>query len=61
MHAKVVIIDAAAALVTSASFTEAAQNRNNEAGVSVRQIHQISRLRSYSEGLMETGTLRLIV
>ena len=60
MHAKVVIIDSAAALVTSANFTEAAQTRNIEAGVIVRQIHQINRLRSYFEGLIETGALRTI-
>lgn len=60
MHAKVVIIDDHAALVTSANFTEAAQNRNIEAGIIVRHRHQVGRLRSYFEGLIETGQLRRI-
>jgi phosphatidylserine/phosphatidylglycerophosphate/cardiolipin synthase-like enzyme len=60
MHAKVVIIDGTAALVTSANFTEAAQSRNIEAGVIVRQPHQVSRLRRYFEGLIDTGSLRSI-
>ncbi|MEI6607253.1 MAG: DISARM system phospholipase D-like protein DrmC [Verrucomicrobiota bacterium] len=61
MHAKVVIIDTEAALVTSANFTEAAQNRNIEAGVIVRQTHQVGVLRSYFEGLIDTGGLRPLV
>jgi hypothetical protein len=60
MHAKVVIIDSECALLTSANFTEAAQNRNIEAGTIVRQIHQVSHLRSYFEGLIETGQLRRV-
>ena len=60
MHAKVVIIDTEAALVTSANFTEAAQSRNIEVGVIVRQSHQVRRLRSYFEGLIQTGLLRQI-
>ena len=35
MHAKCVIIDGAEALVTSANFTEAAQERNIELGLLV--------------------------
>ena len=58
MHAKVVIIDAQAALVTSANFTEAAQNRNIEAGVIVRHGRHVCRLRAYFEGLIEAGHLR---
>lgn len=61
MHAKVVIIDSEAALVTSANFTEAAQNRNVEAGVIIRLPQQVCSLRSYFEGLMDTGGLRQIV
>jgi hypothetical protein len=60
MHAKIVIIDTEAALVTSANFTEAAQNRNIEAGVIVRHPYQVSQLRSYFEGLIATGGLRRI-
>jgi phosphatidylserine/phosphatidylglycerophosphate/cardiolipin synthase-like enzyme len=60
MHAKVVIIDREVALVTSANFTEAAQNRNMEAGVIVRQSNQVVRLRNYFEGLIETVMLKQI-
>ncbi|MBU3665987.1 MAG: hypothetical protein FGM15_08965 [Chthoniobacterales bacterium] len=52
MHAKVIIIDEAAALVTSANFTAAAQRRNIEAGVLFRDRHQVKRLRTYFEGLI---------
>ena len=61
MHAKVVIIDSEAALVTSANFTEAAQNRNIEAGLIVRQSLHVGRLRSFFEGMIDTRTLRQIV
>lgn len=61
MHAKVVIIDSEAALVTSANFTEAAQNRNIEAGLIVRHPLHVSRLRSFFEGLIDTRALRQIV
>lgn len=52
MHAKVVIIDRTAALISSANFTEAALNRNIETGVLLRQPRQVLRLRSFFEGLM---------
>lgn len=57
MHAKVVIIDHTAALITSANFTEAAQNRNIEAGVLLRQPRQVRRIRGFFEGLMEEQKL----
>lgn len=57
MHAKVVIIDHAAALITSANFTEAAQCRNIEAGVLLRQPRQVRRIRGYFEGLIEEKKL----
>ncbi|MES2476447.1 MAG: DISARM system phospholipase D-like protein DrmC [Verrucomicrobiota bacterium] len=60
MHAKVVIIDSQVALVTSANFTEAAQSRNIEAGIILRQENQVDRLRSYFEGLIKMGDLLLI-
>lgn len=61
MHAKVVIIDDHAALVTSANFTEAAQNRNIEAGIIVRQHHHVACLRNFFEGLIKTGQMRQII
>jgi phosphatidylserine/phosphatidylglycerophosphate/cardiolipin synthase-like enzyme len=53
MHAKVVIIDHTAALITSANFTEAAQSRNIEAGVLLRQPRQVRRIRDFFEGLID--------
>jgi phosphatidylserine/phosphatidylglycerophosphate/cardiolipin synthase-like enzyme len=61
MHAKALIVDKTAALITSANFTEAAHQRNIEAGVLLRNQHEVSRLRRYFEGLMECGHLRKIL
>ena len=60
MHAKVIIIDDSAALVTSANFTAAAQRRNIEAGVLFRDRHQVKRLRTYFEGLVARGDVVVI-
>jgi hypothetical protein len=60
MHAKVIIVDEAAALVTSANFTAAAQRRNIEAGVLFRDRHQVKRLRTYFEGLIARGDVVVI-
>jgi phosphatidylserine/phosphatidylglycerophosphate/cardiolipin synthase-like enzyme len=57
MHAKTVIIDETAALVTSANFTEAAQARNIEAGMLLRHSVHVKTLRGFFEGLMATGCL----
>ncbi len=61
MHAKTVVIDNTSALVTSANFTTAAQERNIEAGVLIRNPHQVQRLRNYFEGLMSTRRLRELI
>lgn len=61
MHAKTLIIDKTATLITSANFTEAAHQRNIEAGVLLRNSHEVTRLRRYFEGLMECGHLKIIV
>lgn len=61
MHAKVVIIDHAAALVTSANFTEAAQSRNIEAGVQTRNPHQVVRLKNYFDALIRLGMLKPLI
>ncbi len=60
MHAKLVVIDRAAALVTSANFTAAAQERNIEAGLLIRQPRQVQRLLDYFDGLTTTGVLKAI-
>jgi len=57
LHAKCIIIDRSEALITSANFTEAAQERNIEVGVKVRHKPLVERLASYFEALIETGRL----
>lgn len=52
MHAKTVIIDDCAAFVTSANFTEAAQERNIEAGILIRHPAHVRTLLEFFEGLM---------
>ena len=58
LHAKTVIVDRTAAFITSANFTGAAQTRNIEAGVLLREPRIIARLHAYFTGLMSEGILR---
>ncbi len=60
MHAKTVIVDTSAALITSANFTAAAQSCNIEAGVIIRIPHLVGRLARYFEGLVTEGHLQPI-
>jgi len=60
MHAKTVVIDRKLAFITSANFTGAAQSRNIEAGVLLRQPRLAARLHGYFEGLIGTGVLRRV-
>ena len=60
LHAKTVIIDRKSVLITSANFTEAAQSRNIEVGVLLRQPAAAARLYAYFHGLMSTGVLHEI-
>lgn len=57
-HAKVVVIDEAVSLVTSANFTQRAQERNVEAGVLIRDERFARQLRRQFEGLVETKAVR---
>lgn len=56
-HSKCVVIDDREALVTSANFTEAAQERNIEAGVLVREPAFARQLREHFDALIESGAL----
>lgn len=58
LHAKAVIVDDARAFVTSANFTEAAHERNIEAGVLVESAAFAVGLRRQFESLVEHGLLR---
>ena len=57
MHAKCVVIDRRKALVTSASFTEAAQTRNIELGLLVGDPIVASRIEDHFLSLVQTGHL----
>jgi len=57
LHAKCVLVDDQRALVTSANFTEAAQERNIEAGVLVESPSFTAALRSQFDGLVVAGGL----
>lgn len=57
LHAKCVVADRARCLVTSANLTEAAQERNFEAGVLVEDAQMASALAKQLEGLVERGEL----
>jgi phosphatidylserine/phosphatidylglycerophosphate/cardiolipin synthase-like enzyme len=57
-HAKCVVIDDAEAFVTSANFTEAAQERNIEVGVLLRDPEFARTLREHFDALIDSGALR---
>jgi hypothetical protein len=57
LHAKCIIADGSNALISSANFTSAAQQRNIEAGVLIRSQPAIIRLANYFAGLRSQGTL----
>ena len=57
LHAKCIVVDRAAALITSANFTDAAQHRNIECGVIVRNAALCRRIAEYFEGLCRQGLL----
>ena len=60
LHAKCVVIDDERALVTSANFTEAAHDRNIEAGVLLDDPRQASALRRRFDALIRRGVLLLL-
>ncbi len=57
MHAKCVVIDGAEALVTSANFTEAAQERNIELGLLVDSRPVARRIEEHFLSLIRNGSL----
>ena len=56
-HAKVVVVDDELSLVTSANFTEWAQQRNVEAGVLIRSAEFARQLRQQFEGLIQSRSV----
>jgi phosphatidylserine/phosphatidylglycerophosphate/cardiolipin synthase-like enzyme len=60
LHAKCVVIDRSMSLVTSANFTEAAQQRNIEVGCLIRCKRFASQLVGHFDKLLETGAIKKI-
>lgn len=60
LHAKCIVVDDERVLVTSANFTEAAQERNIEVGVLARDTHLAKALRGQFETLVVAGQLRRV-
>ena len=58
LHAKCVVIDGRIAFVSSANFTEAAQERNIEVGVLVRSELIAERIINFFTALISTGAVR---
>lgn len=57
LHAKCIVIDGREALVTSANFTEAAQERNIELGILVRSAEVASRIERHFQAMIDGGIL----
>lgn len=57
LHAKCVIVDDRRLFVTSANFTDAAHNRNIEAGVLLDDVGAAKTMREQFEALVEAGDL----
>lgn len=60
LHAKAVVVDGRWTLLTSANFTEAAQERNIEAGVVVDDTRLAERVERQFDQFVEAGVLRAI-
>lgn len=61
MHAKCVVIDGQEALVTSANFTEAAQERNIELGLLVGSSNVAQRIEEHFMSLIQNGHLERLL
>lgn len=60
LHAKCIVADRRVAFVSSANFTEAAQERNIEVGVFVQSIVFADHLERHFDGLARSGELKLV-
>lgn len=58
LHAKCVVVDRAQAFISSANFTEAAQQKNIEVGVLVKAASMAQKLNAHFQALIENGALR---
>jgi len=60
LHAKCVVVDDEEAFITSANFTEAAQERNIEVGVLIKRPSFAKALREQFESIVSDGQLRRV-
>jgi phosphatidylserine/phosphatidylglycerophosphate/cardiolipin synthase-like enzyme len=60
LHAKTVVVDGRWTLLTSANFTEAAHERNIEAGVVIDDTKLAERVERQFDRFVEAGTLRML-
>lgn len=58
LHAKIVVVDRSKLFLTSANFTEAAQQRNIEMGLLSRAAYLAEQVAAYFEGLRQSGHLQ---
>lgn len=61
LHAKYIVVDNEYVFVSSANFTEAAQNRNVEVGLLVRSAVLSERLTRFFEALLDTHYFQLVL
>jgi len=61
LHAKCIVVDGRTAFVSSANFTEAAQERNIEVGVLVRSELVAERIVSFFNALISCGAVRRVL
>lgn len=57
LHAKCVFVDGQRVFVSSANFTEAAQQRNIEVGLLVRSLRRAKQLTDHFDTLVGSGAL----
>src|SRR5205809_1007015 len=58
LHAKCIVADNEAVFISSANFTEAAQNRNIEIGLLVRSAALATRITSHFDAMLVRGFLK---
>jgi phosphatidylserine/phosphatidylglycerophosphate/cardiolipin synthase-like enzyme len=61
LHAKCVVVDGKEVFVSSANFTEAAQQRNLEIGILIRSSDVATRLARYFSGLLAAGLMLPVI
>ena len=55
LHAKCIVVDGAHVFVSSANFTEAAQERNIEVGLLIQSRALAERVRRFFDALLDSG------